>query len=327
MIDEFLNKANHGDVLNIMGKIPDKAVNCIVTSPPYWQQRDYGWDGQWGNEETVTDYLNHLMDFMKEAYRILVDDGTVWINLGDTYYKKSLMLIPHRFAINCYKSNWLVRNDICWIKSNAMPDGVQDRLSSKHEYFFLLTKNKKHFFNLDAIRDKHKEDSIRRACRGQNLSDDAQYAMKRNQENIGYDKMKEKLLAGELIKLNKNGKNPGTVAEFWDQFKTEEFQEFAERLYVEMMGLPSDVWDIPKGKNSNKHFATYNKNLIHKPILAGCPKGGIILDSFCGTGTTLIESLELGMIPIGIDGKQEFCDISNSAIREQIKINKSRLNF
>ena len=247
-------------------QIDDSSIDCVITSPPYWQLRDYGYSDQWGLEPTYQEYLEKMWDFMDEIWRVLKDTGTVWVNIGDTYstksggftYEKStdklssytnnmkveqpkaerhksLLMIPHRFAIGCYDRGWIIRNDIVWAKRNAMPESVVDRFSKKHEYFFFMTKKSVgYYFDLDNIK-------------------------------IG--------------SMDGSNKNPGDV---------------------------SDFWDIPTKGSSSNHYASYNTNLIDKPILAGCPEGGTVLDPFCGTGTTIFRAQELGREYIGIEASEEF---------------------
>ena len=191
------NKIYTEPCLETLRKMPDEFIDCVITSPPYWQLRDYGYDGQWGLEPTFQQYLEHLWEMMDEIWRVLKPTGTVWINLGDTYngtggghnisekresYKKynenlkpapngknvkdirskCLLLLPHRFAIGCIDRGWILRNDIIWAKRNGMPESVTDRFSKKHEFFFFMTKNEKYFFDLDSVRDKVKAESLKR---------------------------------------------------------------------------------------------------------------------------------------------------------------------
>jgi len=152
-----INKIYNESNLETMAKMPNHFIDCVITSPPYWNLRDYGYEGQWGMEKTFEEYLNNLWKMMDEIYRILKPNGTCWINLGDTYGdKKCLLLIPHRFAIGCIERGWIMRNDIVWAKRNGMPESITDRFSKKHEYFFFMVKQENYFFDLDAIRDKHK---------------------------------------------------------------------------------------------------------------------------------------------------------------------------
>lgn len=303
--------------LDTLAKMPDESINCVITSPPYWQLRDYGYPEQWGLEPTFEEYLEHLWQMMDEIYRVLKPDGTVWINLGDTYgtqsgsmrnpvksknydyagdsikliqsksIHKCLLLIPHRFAIGCIDRGWIVRNDIIWAKRNAMPESVTDRFSKKHEYMFFMVKSDKYYFNLDAIKDKIDFASIKRELRGNSKKN--KYA---NDSHLP-----DKVHANTMSKARgyvgysdidkyietKNGKNPGDV---------------------------SDFWDIPTKSSSDKHYATYNVSLIAKPILAGCPENGIIYDPFAGTGTTCIASLRSGRNFIASEAGREYYEIA-----------------
>lgn len=159
-----INKIYNESCLDTLRRMPNEFIDCVITSPPYWQLRDYGYEGQWGLEPTYQEYLEHLWELMDEINRVLKYNGTVWINLGDTYTKeKCLLLIPHRFAIGCIERGWIMRNDIIWAKRNGMPESVTDRFSKKHEYIFFMVKSDKYFFDLDAVRDKVKKESILRS--------------------------------------------------------------------------------------------------------------------------------------------------------------------
>jgi site-specific DNA-methyltransferase (cytosine-N4-specific) len=199
---------------------------------------------------------------------------------------KSLMLIPHRFAIRCIDELGLIlRNDIIWAKRNGMPESVTDRFSKKHEFFFFFVKQRKYYFDLDGIRDKNNnwEKDYQRVLADYNGGG------KKHQQG-GTTAFKSKDLKGIKARLQ-SGKNPGDV---------------------------SDFWDVPTQPSSEKHYATYNFKLIDKPISAGCPKGGIILDPFCGTGTTLVRAIQLGRQGIGIDGNQEYCEIAQKRIEKEL---------
>jgi DNA modification methylase len=281
-VSNGLNKIYNEPCLETLKKMPNDFLDCVISSPPYWQLRDYGYDGQWGLEPTFQQYLEHMWEMMDEIYRVLKPTGTCWINLGDTYNNsgwagdkkdkyndqpivasgtkagrggqkgfpdKCLILIPHRFAIGCIDRGWLVRNDIIWAKRNGMPEPVNDRFTKKHEYIFLMTKSKKYYFDLDSIKDKLINEN------------DSDY----------------------------KGKNPGTVSDFWD-IKTK----------------PSTV----------KHYASYNVELITKPILAGCPEGGLIYDPFMGSGTTAIHSIMNNRNFIGSEMSSEYLEIANKRIMD-----------
>lgn len=307
-LKKIINKIICGDALKTLKKFPDQSIDCVVFSPPYWQLRDYKWKGQWGLEKTTEEYLQRLWTMMDEVKRILKEQGTVWVNLGDSYgtqsgacmgnryehsttllrkengsvlFKgkaphKSLLLLPHRFAIGCIERGWIVRNDIIWAKPNGMPESAKDRFSKKHDYVFFLVKNKKYYFDLDSIREPHQTTSLARTKRKWNGH---------REPGSSFANMK---IAGMC---HPRGKNPGDV---------------------------SDFWNIPTRRNSDKHYAKYNTDLIEKPIIAGCPKGGIVLDPFCGSGTTGVKAIELNRKFIGIEGKNAYCKIAEKNIKNQI---------
>jgi DNA modification methylase len=301
-----LNTIYNEPCLETLKKMPNDFLDCVITSPPYWQLRDYGYDGQWGLEPTFQEYLENLWEMMDEIYRVLKPTGSVWINLGDTYARgsrkkdgnndtirnsnniitpntkpqyngldKCLLLIPHRFAIGCIDRAWIVRNDIIWAKRNGMPESVIDRFSKKHEYFFFMVKSEKYYFDLDSIRSKHIHENDKRNNGERHIYKD------------GVKSLNNKMLATNAVCFNPLGKNPGTV---------------------------SDFWDIPTKANSDKHYASYNQELIHKPIIAGCPENGIIYDPFMGTGSTAIAALRRNRNFIGSEMSVEYMKIADKKI-------------
>jgi DNA modification methylase len=297
--------AHLGDTLRVMATLLPESIDCVITSPPYWQLRDYGFKDQWGLEPTYQEYLEKLWLFMGQVKRVLKKTGTVWVNLGDTYggswgyhtdwqkeensiqnrYSKAkrkqsssgskfkskcLALIPHRFAIGCIDRGWILRNNIIWGKINGMPESCTDRFSKRHEHVFFFVKSQKYYFDLDSVRDNHLMAGID----------------KRAQVKGGVKHKSGKYIDAGFrpgVSYNENGKNPGDVSDFW-ALKT----------------MPS----------SDEHYASFGTDLIDKPIMAGCPKGGVILDPFCGSGTTVQRAIQLGRKAIGIDAKREHYDMT-----------------
>jgi len=307
------NKIYNESCLDTLSKMPDSFIDCVITSPPYWQLRDYGYPEQWGLEPTFEEYLNHLWQMMDEIYRVLKPTGTVWINLGDSYNNsgwagnkkdkyndqpivasgtkagrggqkgypnKCLVLLPHRFAIGCIDRGWIVRNDIIWAKRNGMPEPVTDRFTKKHEYIFFMTKQEKYYFDLDNIRDKHK-------CINDKRNDG-----KRHEYKDDVKSQNNQWLATNAVSFNPNGKNPGSV---------------------------SDFWDVTTKATTAQHYATYNDELIKKPILAGCPEGGIIYDPFMGTGSTAEAALRANRKFIGGEMSSKYCDIANKRLKPYLQ--------
>jgi len=289
-----VNKIYNESCIDTLARMPDNFLDCVITSPPYYQLRDYGYDGQWGLEPTMEGYLEHLWMMMSEVYRVLKPQGTVWVNLGDSYSnkhngsikQKCLLLVPHRFAIGCIDIGFVMRNDIVWAKPNGLPESVTDRFTKKHEYFFFMVKSSEYYFDLDAIRDKHKQASIDRQNRGTSetnkwingASGQSPHSLSQPRKNVK---------KGGTPPLILRGKNPGDV---------------------------SDFWDISRKASPVNHYAPYNDELIKKPILAGCPEGGIIYDPFMGTGTTAEAAIRSGRKFIGSEMSGEYCDITNKRL-------------
>jgi DNA modification methylase len=140
----------------IQDYIKTETVNCVVTSPPYWQQRHYGGQDEIGREEYSYEYVLSIVRVFRQLHRVLTKDGTVWLNIGDVYRKKSLMGIPWKVADALMDEGWLVRSDIIWHKPNAMPESAKDRPTQAHEHVFLLTKGEKYYYNGDAVREPAK---------------------------------------------------------------------------------------------------------------------------------------------------------------------------
>ena len=312
-----INKIYNEPCLETLKKMPNEFLDCVISSPPYWQLRDYGYNGQWGLEPTFQEYLEHLWEMMDEIYRVLKPNGTCWINLGDTYNNsgwagdrkdkyndqpivasgtkagrggqkgfpdKCLILIPHRFAIGCIDRGWLVRNDIIWAKRNGMPEPVNDRFTKKHEYIFLMTKSKKYYFDLDAIRDEHKSLA------------DLEKRIKNGKSEWKTD------LASEIYSVSGKGRD-----------RTELYNEKGKNP-----GSVSDFWDVKTKPSSSKHYASYNIELITKPILAGCPENGLIYDPFMGTGTTAIHAINNNRKFIGSEMSQDYIKICNERVNNEL---------
>lgn len=160
-----------GDAVERLRELPDGSVRTCVTSPPYWGLRDYGNDGQLGLEQTPQEFVENLCKVFDEVWRVLADDGTLWVNLGDTYADKSLAGIPWRFAFAMQNRGWYLRQDIIWAKPNPMPESVTDRCTKSHEYVFLLTKNPRYYFDNEAIKEPAIHADDRRKGNGRHTYD------------------------------------------------------------------------------------------------------------------------------------------------------------
>lgn len=338
-----------GDALTRLGELETGSVDCVVTSPPYFRLRDYQHPGQIGLESSIGQWVDTLTRITDEIGRVLVPTGTLWLNLGDTYStharegaaRKSLLMAPQRLALALLERGWILRNQIIWAKTNAIPSSVSDRLSSKYEVVFLLTRQPRYFFDLDAIRETplthlrsprtrpprqprsqrrtHPQQVVPAHWRGPSTDPDRGLAVLKRQRCVSHPL----------------GKNPG------------------------------DVWRLPTSQYSGAHFATFPAILAERMVLAGCPERrctqcrrpyerpvhrlgreavrlalkptcacppppdgasahepGIILDPFIGSGTTAIAAEKHGRDWLGIELNPDFVDLAT----ERIHANRTTAN-
>ena len=305
-------KILQGDAYDRMREIEDESIDCIVTSPPYWQLRDYGIEGQLGLEKTAEEYLEKLIAVFDEAWRVLKDSGTVFVNMGDTYSnvnskfisgsnnknyyidkqtakirkktdirRKSKMMIPERFAIAMIERGWILRNEIIWHKPNVVPEAVRDRFTNDFEKIYFFTKNEKYFF------EKQYEA----------FSEKTLTAFKDGIMPTGKKKM---LGAGESRTGMREVNKPWKAA------------------YNEKGRNMRTVWKIATKGIPEAHFATFPDELARRCILAGCPENGIVLDLFLGSGTTLKVAKQLNRSGIGIELKKEYIEIAKQRIGDDL---------
>lgn len=277
------NAILNGDAAQLLASVPDESVHCIVTSPPYYQQRDYSTSVQIGNEETPELYIQALRRIFQECWRVLRQDGTLWLNLGDKYQNGNLLGLPWQVALALRADGWILRSDIIWHKPNAMPSSVKNRPTTDHEYIFLLTKSSDYHYDIDAIREPHVT-----------FSDKSR--MKGGRNHFG--KINSTPEAG------KNGGNANLHDGRWDQA----FHPLGRNRRT--------VWEIPLSKNRDAHFAVFPEKLVELCILAGCPSGGTVLDPFVGSGTTAVVAQKLGRKYIGIDSNAEYCAIATQRLHQ-----------
>lgn len=243
-----------GDCRGQMQSLADGSVQTCVTSPPYFGLRDYGMDGQLGLEPSPADFVAAMVEVFREVRRVLADDGTLWLNLGDSYgAAKQLLGIPWRVALALQSDGWHLRQDIIWHKPNPMPESVRDRCTKAHEYIFLLSKSPKYFFDADAI----KEPSIWYGKDARSDKGNIRYEGKRTQDTSG-----------------KNGQQGfATVTEFRNK---------------------RSVWTVTTKPFKGAHFATFPPELIEPCVLAGSRTGDTVLDPFGGSGTTAGVAIKHG---------------------------------
>jgi DNA modification methylase len=273
-----------GDCRELLRQVPDGSIHCCVTSPPYWGLRDYGVGGQLGLERTPEEYMAGMVEVFREVRQVLRDDGTCWVNLGDSYAQaggsgpqgasacwrpsnetkhdrarkeqmgggikpKDLVGIPWSVAFALRADGWYLRSDIIWSKPNPMPESVTDRPTKAHEYVFLLSKSERYYYDAGAVREP------------------ARYGYVEWEEDIyeqagdaGRDPKRKSLGAKKEVP-------PGVISDPAGRNRR-------------------TVWTIATEPTPDAHFATFPRKLVEPCILAGCPVGGVVLDPFGGSGTT-----------------------------------------
>ena len=316
----IFNKTLHGDCRETLKELPDKIVNTVITSPPYYGLRNYREDKQLGLEETPEEYVSSLADIFDEVWRVLRDDGTVWLNLGDSYSgsgkgiagnickthdqqnmdgihskivpnglkPKDLIGVPWRVAFELQKRGWYLRQDIIWHKPNPMPESVTDRCTKSHEYIFLLSKNKNYYYDNDAIREPHTwEESKPRPSGMERNAKKYREKVKYGGGGTGFAGHSGSLKADGTSLNHPNGRNKRSV------------------------------WTVTTKPYAEAHFATFPPDLIEPCVLAGCPKGGVVLDPFMGSGTTGLVAQELGRKWIGCELNKDYIEMQKIRTAQQ----------
>jgi DNA modification methylase len=281
--EQWVNSIIHGDAGTILKELPSFSINCILTSPPYFSQRDYNALGQVGSERTPEEYVQNLRTIFSECHRILTEDGTLWLNLGDKYYDGHLLGMPWRVALALKDDGWILRSDIIWHKPNAMPSSIKNRPTTDHEYVFLFVKNKNYYYDIDAIREPHVTFTPKSRMRG-------------GRSHFGK--------INGTPEQGKNVGNPNLHNGRWDQA----FHPKGRNRRT--------VWEIPLSKFRDAHFAVFPEKLVEICVLAGCPEGGIVLDPFVGSGTTAVVAQRLGRKYVGIDINLEYCEMSRKRLHQ-----------
>ncbi len=302
------NKIYHGDCLEVLKTFPDECINMCVTSPPYYGLRDYQVDGQIGLEKTPETYVQKLIELFREVKRVLKNDGTLWLNLGDSYAgrgrgcdtpkqqtnkgtmnmpksivpqglkPKDLIGIPWLVAFALRADGWYLRQDIIWHKTNPMPESVTDRCTKSHEYIFLISKRQKYYYNTEAIQENSIDIESYTGRRKRNRPSMEKY----DKEHCGYPD--PDLLLGKKYEMRNK----------------------------------RSVWTVNIKSYKEAHFATYPEQLIKPCILAGSPENGVVLDPFMGAGTTAVVCKKLHRNWIGIELSEKYIQIAEK------RINKTR---
>lgn len=289
--------------------LPDQSVHCCITSPPYWGLRDYGLDDGLGLEPTIDEHIDNMVQVFREVWRVLRDDGTLWLNYGDSYAgapagnkgeqrignggqilaskpfdsskraglkPKNLIGMPWRVAFALQADGWYLRSDIIWHKPNPMPEPVTDRPTKSHEYVFLLTKRARYFYDQDAIKEPL---TLPDAADGSRIFG----GRNKRGANVAHART-----TGRAYTSAPSGRNKRTV------------------------------WTIPTFGYPAAHFATFPPKLVEPMVMAGCPIGGLVFDPFVGSGTTIQVARALDRRGIGLDLSAEYLQLA----RQRLQLDK-----
>ena len=312
--DTIINR----DALYALRELPEESVHCCVTSPPYYALRDYGLDMQIGREDTPEQYIDRLTEVFRELRRVLRSDGTLWLNIADTYCgtgnkgyhadpknpkgrngqqiarnnrvsgckQKDLIGIPWLLAFALRADGWYLRSDIIWQKENPMPESVKDRCARCYEHIFLFSKSKKYFFDYKAISEPIAPATAERLKRG--------------------------MKGG-----NKYGKPVPGQPQPQSINRPREHGEIKD-ADINPLRNKRDVWKINTVPFKGGHYAAYPPKLVETCLLAGCPEGGIVLDPFMGSGTTGMVASQMGRHFIGIELNPAYTELAYKRIGGEI---------
>ena len=325
-----MNKIICGDALTVLRTLPDKSCRCCVTSPPYFNLRDYGVPGQIGLEPTMQEYIARLVEVFAEVKRVLTDDGTLWVNIADSYGQnfrwgnkekasnkqmsnrgtvafmdkskkmnlpaKNLMGIPWRLAFALQDSGWILRQDIIWSKSNCMPESVRDRCTKSHEYIFLFAKRQRYYFNSDAILEPA----------------------------VGFN---NELIAGsvgafgqEQSRRRKGNSKTFRGGKYTEQNTFDNSRELSRNSHGNCENNTGkrrmrSVWNMATTASGGvTHYAKFPNELAERCILCGTAEGDVVLDPFVGSGTTCRVANRYGRQYIGIDLNPAYCKAAEAEI-------------
>ena len=331
-----MNKIEFGDCRETMRRWASQGVKAqtCVTSPPYYGLRDYGHEGQIGLEETPKEYISAMVEVFRCVWDVLEDDGTLWLNIGDSYYnyrpgkgqalvkqtvanneqdlpqtcarrgnkldglkEKDLIGIPWMLAFALRADGWYLRQDIIWHKPNPMPESVQDRCTKAHEYIFLLSKSQKYYYDHEAIQEP------------------AQYWGERDRTNGKYHNegfcltphtgLTGKKKTGIKFGGNKYGESDDPKHASGNEWEATETRN------------KRSVWSVTTKPFNGAHFAVFPTELIEPCILAGAPVGGIVLDPFMGSGTTAQVAQQLGRKYLGCELNPAYKELQDRRVAQQ----------
>lgn len=314
-----------GDCFKILKEFDKKSIDCVITSPPYFREREK--NKHFNLNQSIDSYLENILEFTSLIYEILKDEGSFWLNLGDTYSKTSLQLIPNRIAIKMIEEQgWILNNDVIWKKTSSTPTSYKKRLTSSYEHFYHFVKTNDFYYNLTTLNAKKNKPKV--------IGDVIKTSS--NVTGVNYSKIiKESIHLNELEKVEAYS----VLSECLEEVRTGEICDFRMLIRgnnkvssknrideINKKGFvviksksnkPSDVWEILPEKSSI-HYAPFPKDLVEFPIKVTCPPKGIVLDPFCGSGTTNVVAIRNNRKTIGIDINKDFIEYAENRCKKEI---------
>lgn len=319
-----------GDALEVLGCCPSEVFDCAMTSPPYWGKREYH-NGGIGLESEHEDFIARLLAIFAEVKRVLKETGSFWLNLGDSYSDKCLLGIPWRVALKMVdEQGWTLRNSVVWNKVKGGPDNTLDRLRNVHENVFHFVKQRRgYYYDVDAIRSGPKRTKVVNGSvvsatgvsgiryKRQLELTTALTDVERADAMMALDEMLAAVSRGDVADFRMIIRGQQRTTHSDSERVSGRAKELRDKGFYFLKyhpngSKPSDVWDILPEDTQKRdgHFAPYPEDLCRIPILATCPHNGLVLDPFCGTGTTMLVASKLGRRSVGIDISSEYLEIA-----------------
>jgi len=329
-----------GECRDILAHVPPNSIDCVITSPPYWNQRDYAVEARLrsvmiGQETALSQYIENIRQVFHEIRRVLKPSGSLWLNVGDKYQTKNLVGLPWRVALALKDDGWILRNDVIWNQMKGTQSS-KDRLRMIHEHIFHFVKSKDYFYDSDEILIRPLKlpstvNGIFQSATGVSGKRYRQQIQESNELTA-----KEKIEANKALDMVLRDMKEGKIVDFRMTIRGRQralhsnskkisgrARELAEKGFYIMKSsadgyMPSDIWNIvPEDQwRTDSHCAVFPIELLQIPIKATCPKTGIVLDPFVGTGSTVAAALKLGRRGIGIDLSKKYVEVARSRLKQ-----------
>ena len=347
MVKEVLNGTalycfQAGNSAALLKGLPSGSIDCVITSPPYWQQRIYDdYDGSLkdviGNEDSPEEYVENLLGVMREVKRVLKPSGSLWLNLGDKFYHKCLMGMPWRVALAMEQEGWILRSDVIWDQMKGT-QSCTDRFRDIYEHIFQFVTRKKYYFDADSIRiipqkDAYEKSGTITSATGvtgkkylaQIQSSTVLSPTERENALAALEQALDELRRGEIVDFRMSIRGEQRAFHSENARVSGRAKELQTKgFYILKMRkkgfLPSNIWRIVPEDTWRKdaHCAVFPEALLRTPILSTCPQGGIVLDPFSGTGSTVDAAVRLGRRGIGFDLSNQYTDLAKKRLRRTI---------